>query len=399
MLHAPSRAPLVPALSRIANVSMAQVRAEAAARRKASLEAKLKAEQEARLQAEKERQHKAAEEARRQAEEAQRKEQMARQAALLKAQQEAEAKQRAQEAETQRWIAMAAQHRAAQAQQTADAWTNIEVQRAQASRPPQMSLADWKQQDMQATDEYLNKLKAAQTASQQQPADAWTQAELQRARNWLWSHPEALAAVLTDNPAGRDYLAKKLPDLINSPTGCAVIEALLAHGQINVGFFPGWPNASIQPWTGTIFMADNTQPAHVFAHEAVHYLARVTGVDPLSIAGDFELWRYRPGFSLQMEREAYILEKTIQFELASGGEKKRLANEIRTLIALDDTEAAFAMVQQYGGGAYDWYPTNNKPVRDWRVDLQQMGFGAEVLQAIVQAAWFSDNQPVEEGLR
>ena len=124
----------------------AQVRAEAAARRKADEDAQRKeqmARQAALLKAQQE-----ADARQRAAEEAQRKEQMARQAALLKAQQEAEAKQRAQEAETQRWIAMAAQHRAAQAQQTADAWTNIEVQRAQASRPPQMSLADWKQRDM-----------------------------------------------------------------------------------------------------------------------------------------------------------------------------------------------------------------------------------------------------------
>ena len=95
----------------------ARQEAEAAARRKASLEAKLKAEQEVRLKAAQERQRKAEEAA---AEEAQRKEQMARQADMLKAQQEADAKRRAQEAEAQRWIAMAAQHRAAQAQQTAD---------------------------------------------------------------------------------------------------------------------------------------------------------------------------------------------------------------------------------------------------------------------------------------
>jgi len=205
--------------------------------------------------------------------------------------------------------------------------------------------------------------------------------------------------VLTDDREGQEYLEQTaLPQLSNSPTGRAVIEALLEHAPVKMLIIPefardisewvqthtgkGLPN--LQPFGRLVIMYSPSQPGHIFAHEAIHLMARQTGVDPWSIAGGSG----RPGFSLQMEREAMIVESTIKFELETRATERQLISEdIRVLTNLQDHQAAFAKVDELGGQVYGWFPEGNTPVRDWRADLLDLGLGQETIVAIVEAAW------------
>ncbi|HEY4666020.1 MAG TPA: hypothetical protein VIH26_01830 [Anaerolineales bacterium] len=245
-------------------------------------------------------------------------------------------------------------------------------------RPPQIALNEWNQL-----------------------TEGERQAILEGAWNpqWLWAHPAALAAVLTDDREGQEYLEQTaLPQLSNSPTGRAVIEALLEHAPVKMLIIPefardisewvqthtgkGLPN--LQPFGRLVIMYSPSQPGHIFAHEAIHLMARQTGVDPWSIAGGIG----RPGFSLQMEREAMIVESTIKFELETRATERQLISEdIRVLTNLQDHQAAFAKVDELGGQVYGWFPEGNTPVRDWRADLLDLGLGQETIVAIVEAAW------------
>jgi hypothetical protein len=216
---------------------------------------------------------------------------------------------------------------------------------------------------------------------------------------WLWAHPAALAAVLTDDREGQEYLeTTALPQLSNSPTGRAVVEALLEHAPVEMVIIPefvrdisewveaqtgrGLPN--LQPFGRLVIMYSPSQPGYIFAHEAVHLMARQTGVDPWSIAGGGG----QPGFSLQMEREAMIVESTIKFELETRATERQLISEdIRVLTNLQDHQAAFAKVDELGGQVYGWFPEGNTPVRDWRADLLDLGLGQETIVATVEAAW------------
>jgi len=54
-------------------------------------------------------------------------------------------------------------------------------------------------------------------------------------------------------------------------------------------------DASVQPWVPSIYMYNDTQPGTAFAHEALHLLQRLSGVDPRSIAGDVVVQFRVPG--------------------------------------------------------------------------------------------------------
>ena len=178
-------------------------------------------------------------------------------------------------------------------------------------RPPQIPLNEW---NLLTEDERRAILEGA-----------WNS-------QWLWAYPAALAAVLTNDQEGREYLEQTaLPQLSNSPSGRAVIEALLEHAPVRViiapdvvedpqswlrdhnlewlgdllkqagkevdtqlerlfgikgleGLLANGLGASLQPASRNIIMISESEAGHVFAHEAVHLLARVSGVDPLTIA-------------------------------------------------------------------------------------------------------------------
>ena len=278
---------------------------------------------------------------------------------------------------------------------------------------------------------------------------------------WLWANPAALAFVLTDTREGREYLEKTaLPQLSNSPTGRAVVEALLEHAPVAVVMMPqvlhdpqrwlrdgglqNWLrdhgldlaadwlvhsdiqateewiadlleqrdvhgiNANLQPAFTNIIMLDPSQPGYIFAHEAVHLLARASGVDPATAAGEWELrwerpwpgdhwWRIlgdelqphqvRPGYSLQMEREAMIVDTTIQLELMDPTQPNaqiqidKLTRRLRTLAGYD-ANAAFDMIKTSHSPYYDDFPPGNDPPRHWRADLLALGLGPEVIEAI-----------------
>jgi len=250
------------------------------------------------------------------------------------------------------------------------------------------------------------------------PSMAGPDIEVLRQSAWLWSHPDVLAAALTDNPRGQAYLGGILPDLQPSPTGRAVVEALLAHGKVNVDILPPELralNGSVQPWVPSIYIYDMNQPETTFAHEALHLLQRLSGVDPRNIAGEVvvqvrvpgrdpaKFWgdelgvRYRPGFSLAMEREAYAIDLTIQFELAEVAirvapndpnlQKKvnDRSDEVRRL-TMQGPAAAFREVLAQGrpnhaptgASIYDPFAEGNNPPRDWRQDLARMRLAAVV---------------------
>ncbi|HKZ55300.1 MAG TPA: hypothetical protein VJ123_07460, partial [Anaerolineales bacterium] len=89
------------------------------------------------------------------------------------------------------------------------------------------------------------------------PSMAGPDIEALRQSAWLWSHPDVLAAALTDNSRGQAYLGGILPHLQPSPTGRAVVEALLAHGKVNVDILPPELralNGSVQPWVPSIYI-------------------------------------------------------------------------------------------------------------------------------------------------
>lgn len=285
-------------------------------------------------------------------------------------------------------------------------------------RPPQIALKEWNlltEEERQAILE-----------------GAWDS-------QWLWAHPAALAAVLTSDREGQEYLEQTaLPQLSNSPTGRAVIEALLEHAPVRVIIAPevvedpqtwlrdrnlewlgDWLkqagkeldnlfgtrlfgavsgsglDASLQPASRNIIMISENEPGHVFAHEAVHMLARVSGVDPLTIAGAFGPEGHQPGFSLAMEREAYVVEWTIRLEAPHPSDDvDELRVQLRKLAGYD-TNAAFEVVKGIGGGQYDWFPIGNDPPRHWRADLLALGLGSQVVEAIEDAAQFPPPPPLQ----
>ena len=221
---------------------------------------------------------------------------------------------------------------------------------------------------------------------------------------WLWANPASLAAALTNDREGQEYLERTaLPQLSNSPTGRAVVEALLEHAPVKMVFLPG-PVRDISEWvrahTGSglanlqlfgrlVIMYDPSQPGHIFAHEAVHLLARQAGVEPWSILGD----RERPGFSLQMEREAMIVDHTIQIETPPRRfGVQELRSQLRTL-AGDDASAAFQLIKRLYAPHYDSFPPGYEPPRHWRADLLALGLGPEVIQAIEDEGQFPPPPP------
>lgn len=172
-------------------------------------------------------------------------------------------------------------------------------------------------------------------------------------------------------------------------------------------------DANLQPAFTNIIMVDGNQPGHIFAHEAVHLLARASGVDPSTFLGNWELrldtwpgekwWKLfgeqeeirqtQPGFSLQMEREAMIVEHTIRIEAPlPADDVPDLRSDLRILAGYD-TNAAFEVVKKIGRGGYDWFPPGNEPPRYWRADLLALGLGPEVIRAIEDAAQFPPPPP------
>ena len=253
-------------------------------------------------------------------------------------------------------------------------------------------------------------------------ADPWGEIELQRHLTWLWNNPDVMAKSLTKNPEGQAYLENKvLPVLGQSPTGRVVIRTLLERGPVNVNFLPDWLvnppklikpiypglHANIQPFGDTIFMFNDAQPGTVLAHEGVHLLARESGVDPETFIGHVLNPPYKPGMSLQMEREAYAVSLTIEFELVEndpslppnvkGPILDTLSNQIHSL-TMGGPEAAFQAVLDIGRpnpsdpSAYDGFPTGNDPPRDWREDLSRMGLG-EVIPNIERATQHNVSPP------
>ena len=247
-------------------------------------------------------------------------------------------------------------------------------------RPPQIALNEW---NLLTEDERRAILEGA-----------WNS-------QWLWAHPAALAAVLTNDREGRDYLEQTaLPQLSNSPSGRAVIEALLEHAPVKMLIIPefardisewvqahtGYGLPNLQLFGRFVIMYSPSQPGYIFAHEAVHLLARQSGVDPWSVAGGGG----RPGFSLEMEREAYIVDHTIRLEAPHANEiltPDELRSRLRILAGYDNN-AAFEMVKSIGRGDYDWFPPGNEPPRYWRADLRALGLPSGVIQAIEDAAQF-----------
>ncbi|HKZ54835.1 MAG TPA: hypothetical protein VJ123_05095, partial [Anaerolineales bacterium] len=198
-------------------------------------------------------------------------------------------------------------------------------------------------------------------------------------------------------------------------------------------------NGSVQPWVPSIYIYDMNQPETTFAHEALHLLQRLSGVDPRNIAGEVvvqvrvpgrdpaKLWgdelglSYRPGFSLAMEREAYAIDLTIQFELAAAAargaptavakvRKQDMINrsyEVHRL-TMEGPAAAFREVLAQGranhaptgASIYDPFPKGNDPPRDWRQDMARMSLAAvvpHVERAAQHAAPPAAKQPPRSG--
>ncbi|MBL7162250.1 MAG: C39 family peptidase [Anaerolineales bacterium] len=175
------------AAARSRAAAQARARAQAKAQRKeqmarqaAMLKAKREAEAkhraaEAKRMAALAAKYKAEQEARRKAAlEVQRKEQMARQAALLKARREAEADARRKASleaklKAEREARLKAAEEAAKkakAQQEANSASQVELLRYRRNAPPTQSLADWRQQDVAVADQQVNIRREAETATQ-----------------------------------------------------------------------------------------------------------------------------------------------------------------------------------------------------------------------------------------